>query len=201
MPAEEEEQEEEEVSDADQHIEGHGDREPDRSWAESPPGEGEGRRPAVRNKRSHLTPAKMGEKAVCDMESKWVMDKKMAIDMHGRNVTIVPEIQTLTGPLKQYFYETRCRQEPPAPGVAPRGPGAAGRSPEAQGVAGGTCRGVDKKQWTSQCKARQSYVRALTRDSNNRTGWRWIRIDSSCVCVLLSQANRRGRVEGWRGPT
>ncbi len=72
------------------------------------------------------------------------------------------------------------------------------------GVAGAGCFGVDKKQWVSECKAKQSYVRALTKDANNRIGWRWIRIDSSCVCVLLSRANqaagreilaRRGR--GW----
>uniref|UniRef100_A0A4W6CGZ1 Neurotrophin-4 n=1 Tax=Lates calcarifer TaxID=8187 RepID=A0A4W6CGZ1_LATCA len=105
-----------------------------------------------------------GEKSVCESESVWVTDKKTAIDSHGRQVTILQEIQTQTGPLKQYFYETRC-------------PGAG-------------CLGVDKKQWLSECKAKQSYVRALTKDANNRTGWRWIRIDSSCVCVLLSRTNQ-----------
>uniref|UniRef100_A0A672Z0L4 Nerve growth factor-related domain-containing protein n=1 Tax=Sphaeramia orbicularis TaxID=375764 RepID=A0A672Z0L4_9TELE len=75
-------------------------------------------------------------------------------------------VWTQTGPLKQYFYETASRPNLEA-----------------------ERRGVDKKQWVSECKAKQSFVRALTKDANNRTGWRWIRIDSSCVCVLLSRGN------------
>ncbi|KAM8844059.1 uncharacterized protein ntf4 [Spinachia spinachia] len=167
----------------DMHIEGHGDRAIDRtpSWADTPGAAAA--RPVRRDKRSHLPDRRRGEKSVCEAQSGWVIDKKTAIDSHGQNVTILQEIQTQTGPLKQYFYETRCREaELPADGAASR--------PVGTGVAGAGCLGVDRKQWVSQCKAKHSYVRALTKDANNRTGWRWIRIDSSCVCVLLSRANQ-----------
>ncbi|GAA6229852.1 uncharacterized protein LOC108880590 [Lates japonicus] len=185
----------EEQEDMDGHIEGHGDRAIDRSmtlsWADSPRvTAGEVIRPIKRDKRSHLIDRRRGEKSVCESESVWVTDKKTAIDSHGRQVTILQEIQTQTGPLKQYFFETRCRQaEQQSTASRSRGAGAAPKSP-GTGVAGAGCLGVDKKQWLSECKAKQSYVRALTKDANNRTGWRWIRIDSSCVCVLLSRTNQ-----------
>ncbi|KAM7371557.1 hypothetical protein PAMP_008782 [Pampus punctatissimus] len=187
----------EEQEDMDGHIEGHGDRAIDRSTtlssAESLRVTGEAARPVKRDKRSHLNDRRRGEKSVCESESVWVTDKKSAIDSHGQTVTILQEIQTQTGPLKQYFYETRCRQ-PEQQSNGSRSQGSRGAAPSAKstgmGVAGAGCLGVDKKQWLSECKAKQSYVRALTKDANNRTGWRWIRIDSSCVCVLLSRANQ-----------
>ncbi|XP_056257427.1 uncharacterized protein LOC130185149 [Seriola aureovittata] len=184
----------EEQEDMDGHIEGHGDRAIDRgttlSWADSSRVNSEVARPVKRDKRSHLIDRRRGEKSVCETESIWVTDKKTAIDSRGNVVTILQEIQTQTGPLKQYFYETRCRQaEQQSNSSRSRGAGTAAKSP-AMGVAGAGCLGVDKKQWLSECKAKQSFVRALTKDENNRTGWRWIRIDSSCVCVLLSRANQ-----------
>uniref|UniRef100_A0A3Q3WMR2 Nerve growth factor-related domain-containing protein n=1 Tax=Mola mola TaxID=94237 RepID=A0A3Q3WMR2_MOLML len=100
--------------------------------------------PIKRDKRSHLMDRRRGEKSVCEAESVWVTNKTTAVDSYNVKVTILQEIQTQTGPLKQFFYE----------------------------------------------KAKQSFVRALTKDANNRVGWRWIRIDSSCVCVLLSRANQ-----------
>lgn len=161
------------------YYEGHGDREIPES-----------RR---REKRSPLTDRRRGEKSVCESESVWVTDKTSAIDSHNQRVAVLQEIQTQTGPIKQYFYETRCRrpeQRRPGPEAGPGvGAGPAVR-PAGTGVAGAGCLGVDKKQWLSECKAKQSFVRALTRDTNNRVGWRWIRIDSSCVCVLLSRANQ-----------
>ncbi|XP_036408757.1 uncharacterized protein LOC118794608 [Megalops cyprinoides] len=131
----------------------------------------------ARPRRSAEPHDRRGERSVCEAASEWVTDKKTAIDSHGRTVTVLPEIQTLTGRLKQYFYETRCRKPEP-------------RSAGAAGVSGAGCLGVDKRQWLSECKAKQSYVRALTSDANKRVGWRWIRIDSSCVCVLLSRVPR-----------
>ncbi|XP_028455916.1 uncharacterized protein ntf4 [Perca flavescens] len=182
----EEDRDREDQDDVDGHIEGHGDRAIDRSttlsWAEVA-------RPVKRDKRSHLIDRRRGEKSVCEAESVWVTDKKTAIDSHGQKVTILQEIQTQTGPLKQYFYETRCRE---AEQLSNTGRPRAGAPPKSvgTGVAGAGCFGVDTKQWLSECKAKQSYVRALTKDVNNRTGWRWIRIDSSCVCVLLSRVNQ-----------
>ncbi|CAG5897270.1 unnamed protein product [Menidia menidia] len=179
------------------------DRSPAPFWAARPPQAAP--RPVRRDKRSHLMDRKRGEKSVCEAESSWVVDKRSAIDMRGQNVSILQEIQTQTGPLKQYFYETRCRQaeQHPHRGGGARGgsAGAAGGRSAGTGVAGGGCLGVDRKQWQSECKARQSFVRALTRDAQNRTGWRWIRIDSSCVCVLLSRTGQGKEVlaKGGRG--
>ncbi|KAM9843122.1 uncharacterized protein ntf4 [Aulostomus maculatus] len=186
----------EEQEDMDRHIEGHGDRAIDKSptlsWADSSRSTGDVIH--KRDKRSHLIDRRRGEKSVCEAESVWVTDKKTAIDSHGQKVTILQEIQTQTGPLKQYFYETRCRQAEQQSSASrvqgARGAAGAPPKPLGTGVAGAGCLGVDKKQWVSECKAKQSYVRALTKDANNRIGWRWIRIDSSCVCVLLSRANQ-----------
>lgn len=193
---EEEQKDWEEQEDVDGYIEGHGDRaidwSPTLKWAESPQVTVEALRPIKRDKRSHL-PHRRGEKSVCESESVWVTDKMTAVDAHGHNVTIIRDIQTQNGPLKQFFYETRCRRaEQRSTNSGSKIPGAVGR-PGGMGVAGAGCLGVDKKQWVSECKAKHSFVRALTIDANNRVGWRWIRIDSSCVCVLLS---RTGQVEG-----
>lgn len=174
---------EEEQEDEGRPFEGHGDRASSQASADS-------LRPLRRDKRSALMDRRRGEKSVCESESVWVTDKSTAVDAHGHNVTIMREIQTQTGPLKQFFYETRCRRaELRSPDGRPPSPGAAVRA-AGTGVAGAGCLGVDKKQWLSECKAKQSFVRALTKDENNRVGWRWIRIDSSCVCVLLSRANQ-----------
>lgn len=187
----EEDGDREEQEDMDGHIEGHGDRAIDRSTTQSSSTfNSEVARPVKRDKRSHLVDRRRGEKSVCESESVWVTDKKTAIDSHGQQVTILQEIQTQTGPLKQYFYETRCRQAEQRSNVSRSRSSGAAAKPQGTGVAGAGCLGVDKKQWLSECKAKQSYVRALTKDANNRTGWRWIRIDSSCVCVLLSRANQ-----------
>ncbi|KAM3598732.1 uncharacterized protein V6R79_021903 [Siganus canaliculatus] len=191
---EEEDGDREELEDVDGHIEGHGDRAIERSttasWDDSSRVATEAPRVVRRDKRSHLMDRRRGEKSVCESESVWVTDKTSAIDSQGHTVTILQEIQTQTRPLKQYFYETRCREaEQRGNSSRSRVPGAAQR-PTGTGVAGAGCLGVDKKQWVSECKAKQSYVRALTKDANNRIGWRWIRIDSSCVCVLLSRANQ-----------
>ncbi|XP_028310964.1 uncharacterized protein ntf4 [Gouania willdenowi] len=180
--------------DMDGHVEGHGDRAIDRSttptWASVA---NEAVRHVRRDKRSHLMDRRRGEKSVCEAESLWVTDKKVAIDSHGRKVTILQEIQTQTGPLKQYFYETRCRQA-----EQQSRPSTTGKSP-GTGVAGAGCLGVDKRHWMSECTVKQSFVRALTKDANNRIGWRWIRIDSSCVCVLLSRTNQAVRKETVAG--
>ncbi|XP_053546764.1 neurotrophin-4 [Bombina bombina] len=116
-----------------------------------------------------ISHSRRGELSVCDSVNNWVTDKRTAIDIKGKTVTVLSEVQTLTGPLKQYFFETKCN---------PSG-----------GTTNG-CRGVDKRHWTSECKPKQSFVRALTMDSDKLVGWRWIRIDTACVCTLLSRTGR-----------
>ncbi|KAK6312002.1 hypothetical protein J4Q44_G00176660 [Coregonus suidteri] len=117
-------EEEEEVADADGHMEGHGDRETDGSvplsWVDTLRGAREPPRPAHRHKRSHLSHTRRGEMPVCESESVWVTDKTTVIDDKGHTVNIVPEIKTVKGLLKQYFYETRCRQEGQQRGGGPQ---------------------------------------------------------------------------------
>nr|XP_033806612.1 neurotrophin-3 isoform X1 [Geotrypetes seraphini] len=117
----------------------------------------------LRGKRSAEHRSHRGEYSVCDSESLWVTDKSNAIDIRGHQVTVLGEIKTGNSPVKQYFYETRCK--------------------EARPLKNG-CRGIDDKHWNSQCKTSQTYVRALTSENSKLVGWRWIRIDTSCVCAL-----------------
>lgn len=110
-----------------------------------------------------------GEYSVCDSESHWVVDKTQAVDHKEQSVTVLAKIKTsATQEIKQYFYETRCRTTMPFKGG---------------------CRGIDDKNWNSQCKTTQTYVRALTQVRNSM-GWRWIRIDTSCVCALSRKRHR-----------
>lgn len=136
--------------------------------------------PANRSRRgvSETAPAsRRGELAVCDAVSGWVTDRRTAVDLRGREVEVLGEVPAAGGsPLRQYFFETRCKAD-----------SAEESSP---GASGGGCRGVDRRHWVSECKAKQSYVRALTADAQGRVGWRWIRIDTACVCTLLSRTGR-----------
>ncbi|XP_060112353.1 brain-derived neurotrophic factor-like [Heteronotia binoei] len=116
------------------------------------------------------SPSALDEWSVCRSVSTWVADKRTAVDIAGRNVTVLPTVQTSAGVLKQYFYETKCQ---PAWATDMRG-----------------CLGVDSRHWISRCKTKQSFVRALTQDSEERVHWRWIHIDTSCVCSLF---NRTGQ--------
>ncbi|XP_016399832.1 uncharacterized protein LOC107732903 isoform X2 [Sinocyclocheilus rhinocerous] len=135
----------------------------------------DGHIPSVRRKRQAVHSTQGIARSVCEAESRWVTNKKTAVDFLSNTVTILQEIQTQTGPLKQHFYETKCRKPDP------------NSKGEVQAVEGAGCLGVDKKHWMSRCETKQSYVRALASDENKRIGWRWIRIDSSCVCVLLTR--------------
>ncbi|XP_058016943.1 brain-derived neurotrophic factor isoform X1 [Ahaetulla prasina] len=121
--------------------------------------------------RRHSDPARRGELSVCDSTSEWVTaaEKKTAVDMSGATVTVLEKVPVPKGQLKQYFYETKCSTK----GYAKEG-----------------CRGIDKRYWNSQCRTTQSYVRALTMDNKKRVGWRFIRIDTSCVCTLTIKRGR-----------
>lgn len=123
----------------------------------------------TRKKRYAEHKSYRGEYSVCDSESQWVIDKTQAMDIRGDAVTVLSKIKTsATQDIKQYFYETRCRTPRPFKGG---------------------CRGIDDKNWNSQCKTTQTYVRALTQVRNS-IGWRWVRIDTSCVCALSRKRHR-----------
>lgn len=110
-----------------------------------------------------------GEYSVCDSQSRWVTDRTEAVDDRGSLVTVLAKIRTnAREDIKQYFFETRCQSQRPSKGG---------------------CRGIDNKNWNSQCKTTQTFVRALTQ-VRNAVGWRWIRIDTSCVCALSRKRRR-----------
>ncbi|KAM6986860.1 neurotrophin-3 [Aplochiton taeniatus] len=123
----------------------------------------------TRKKRYAEHKSYRGEYSVCDSESQWVTDKTNAVDIRGLPVTVLGQIRTSsTAQVQQYFFETKCRTAKPFKSG---------------------CRGIDDKHWNSQCKTSQTHVRALTQDRRG-VGWRWIRIDTSCVCAL-SRKHRR----------
>ncbi|KAK7129789.1 hypothetical protein R3I94_009286 [Phoxinus phoxinus] len=122
----------------------------------------------TRQKRYAEHKSYRAEFSVCDSKSQWVTDRTTAVDIQGRQVTVLGSVNVGRTDIKQYFYETKC---------------------ETAKHNKGSCRGIDEKHWNSQCKTSQSYVRALTQDKT-WVGWRWIRIDTSCVCAL-SRKHRR----------
>ncbi|XP_055046997.1 neurotrophin-3 [Misgurnus anguillicaudatus] len=118
----------------------------------------------TRQKRYAEHKSYRGEHSVCDSQSLWVNNRTTAVDMFGLQVTVMRSFNTI----KQFFYETKCVTAKPYKSG---------------------CRGIDGKHWNSQCKTTQSFVRALTQ-YKSLVGWRWIRIDSSCVCALSRKSRR-----------
>ncbi|XP_078738471.1 LOW QUALITY PROTEIN: uncharacterized protein LOC144951972 [Lampetra fluviatilis] len=135
-----------------------------------------------------------GEYSVCDSESRWVTDKPSAFDIHGHRVRVLLEFSTAGRPVRQYFYETRCKGGGGGGGAGGGGgKGGGGRDGGGGGGAGqfgSSCRGIDERHWDSRCKTTQSYVRALTLDKSGQSVWTWIRIDTACVCTLTRKFGR-----------
>ncbi|XP_038676845.1 neurotrophin-7-like [Scyliorhinus canicula] len=104
-----------------------------------------------------------GQFSVCDKEHRWVLDKKVALDILGREVNVLSHFYVNGTLVRQMFYETTCKK----------------RKLSSQG-----CRGIDSRHWNSYCDTTDSHVHALVRD-NNRIRWNFIRIRTSCVCVLI----------------
>ncbi|VFV22994.1 beta-nerve growth factor-like [Lynx pardinus] len=123
-----------------------------------------------RSKRSSSHPVfHRGEFSVCDSVSVWVGDKTTATDIKGKEVMVLGEVNINNSVFKQYFFETKCRDPTP--------------------VDSG-CRGIDSKHWNSYCTTTHTFVKALTMDGK-QAAWRFIRIDTACVCVLSRKAGRR----------
>ncbi|XP_038137846.1 neurotrophin-3 [Cyprinodon tularosa] len=123
----------------------------------------------TRKKRHTEHKSYRGEYSVCDSESMWVNDKTTAVDIQGNDVAVMAKIKLPDKKeISQYFYETNCRDH---------------QSRE------NTCRGIDNKNWNSKCKTAQTFVRALTED-RGKMGWRWIRINTSCICALSRKRHR-----------
>uniref|UniRef100_A0A194AR77 Venom nerve growth factor n=1 Tax=Micrurus tener TaxID=1114301 RepID=A0A194AR77_9SAUR len=104
----------------------------------------------------------LGEHSVCDSISLWVTNKTIATDMKGNKVTVMEDVNFNNHVYKQYFFETKCRNPNPVPSG---------------------CRGIDSSLWNSYCTTTDTFVRALTMEGN-QASWRFIRINTACVCVI-----------------
>ncbi|CAI9597897.1 unnamed protein product [Staurois parvus] len=116
----------------------------------------------IRAKRTVHPVLHRGEYSVCDSVSMWVGNKTTAIDIKGKEVSVLGEVNINNNVFKQYFFETKCSDPKP--------------------VSSG-CRGIDSKHWNSYCTTTHTFVKALTMDAK-QAAWRFIRIDTACVCVL-----------------
>ncbi|KPP59381.1 neurotrophin-7-like [Scleropages formosus] len=125
--------------------------------------------PSPRVRRKANKPLHRGEYSVCDSVNRWVDNKTRATDMAGNEVTVLPNFNIENVSIKQYFFETTCR--------------GGGRS----GASG--CRGIDGRHWNSYCSNTHTFVRALT-SFQSQVAWRYIRINTACVCVLSRKSWR-----------
>nr|XP_033773304.1 beta-nerve growth factor isoform X1 [Geotrypetes seraphini] len=121
-----------------------------------------------RAKRTAHPVVHFGEFSVCDSISMWVGEKTTATDIKGKEVTVLGEVNINNSVFKQYFFETKCRESKP--------------------VSSG-CRGIDAKHWNSYCTTTHTFVKALTMEGK-QAAWRFIRIDTACVCVLSRKTGR-----------
>ncbi|KAI5619714.1 neurotrophin-3-like [Silurus asotus] len=184
-----EQQEEPEMDDKEFRMEKNEDGESPRNLPTDLSDSSEHAAPSLRRRKRQLSHTGI-ERSVCESTSSWVMDRRTAIDVHMQNVTVLEKFPTKKGMMTQYFYETRCR-----------GPDHRGVPAGEHGLAGAGCLGVDKRHWVSECQTKQSYVRAFTSDNTRGTGWRWIRIDTSCVCVLFSRTQKNRTLTTRQGTT
>ncbi|XP_029429453.1 beta-nerve growth factor [Rhinatrema bivittatum] len=122
----------------------------------------------IRAKRTAHPVVHVGEFSVCDSISVWVGEKTTATDIKGKEVTVLGEVNINNSVFKQYFFETKCRESKP--------------------VSSG-CRGIDAKHWNSYCTTTHTFVKALTMEGK-QAAWRFIRIDTACVCVLSRKTGR-----------
>ncbi|KAK1152644.1 venom nerve growth factor-like [Acipenser oxyrinchus oxyrinchus] len=138
-------------------------------FSSQPPGEEGAEAPTGSRVKRKANPAlHRGEYSVCDSVSTWVGDKTKATDIKGQEVSVLAEVNINNTVIKQYFFETTCRNAK-------------------QGGAG--CRGIDRKHWNSYCTDTHTFVRALTVE-NNLVAWRFIRINTACACVLSRKSWR-----------
>ncbi|XP_062335048.1 nerve growth factor [Osmerus eperlanus] len=131
---------------------------------EAGPAGGQGAGPGGRARRRAESPLheSRGPLNVCESISLWVGNKTRATDIKGNEVTVLPDVKINNVNKKQFFFETICHSE------------RAGRV---------GCRGIDGRHWNSLCTNSHTFVRALT-TFQNLVGWRLIRINVACECVL-----------------
>nr|Q3HXX9.1 RecName: Full=Venom nerve growth factor 2; Short=v-NGF-2; Short=vNGF-2; Flags: Precursor [Hoplocephalus stephensii]ABA60128.1 venom nerve growth factor precursor [Hoplocephalus stephensii] len=123
----------------------------------------------IRAKRENHPVHNRGEHSVCDSISVWVTNKTKATDIKGNMVTVMVDVNLNNEVYKQYFFETKCRNPNP-------------------NLLQSECRGIDSRLWNSYCTRTQTFVKALTMEGN-QASWRFIRIDTACVCVIIRKTD------------
>ncbi|XP_061908090.1 neurotrophin-7 [Entelurus aequoreus] len=129
-----------------------------------------------------------GEYSVCESNNSWKGDMTRATDIAGNEVTVLPNVTINNVVKRQWFWETICltpthRGSGTANGgrVGGRMGGRNGKQGSKSGNSG--CLGIDSRHWNSYCTNSHIFVSALT-IFNERTAWRYIRINAACVCVI-----------------
>ncbi|ALA62421.1 NGF [Turkeypox virus] len=97
----------------------------------------------------------------CESSTTWVANKTTGITKEGKVVTLINEITHNKDVYKQYFLETRCAEYPSPVG----------------------CLGIDTRFWNSYCMPTHSFINSIVME-NGTPKWEYIRIDTSCVCMV-----------------
>lgn len=136
-----------------------------------------------------------GEYSVCESKSVWVDNLTRATDIAGKEVTVLLNVTINNVVKRQYFYETTCRSPTHRGSGTANGGKSGGRGGKQATKPGNSgCLGIDSRHWNSYCTNTHIFVSALTM-FEKRTGWRFIRINAACVCVVSrkSWAGRPGQ--------
>ncbi|CAH1799665.1 unnamed protein product [Owenia fusiformis] len=124
-----------------------------------------------RNKRDRRKRSKRRDMSVpvCTSSSRWVQ-RTDAEDMWGNSVKVAQHIPSGNSMINQYFYETFCRRQEPAP-----------------------CYGIDSERFDSLCENKYIWTYARIINSFGEEGWNLIKIRGSCNCALFrKKGTRRG---------
>ncbi|ARF02692.1 SWPV1-089 [Shearwaterpox virus] len=97
----------------------------------------------------------------CESTTTWVANKTNVYDRNGVKKELVNEIYHNNKKYQQYLSETKCIEYPAISG----------------------CLGIDTRFWESYCSTSHSFVNAIVLN-NGVASWDYIRMDTSCVCVV-----------------
>ncbi|ART91506.1 beta-nerve growth factor [Fowlpox virus] len=97
----------------------------------------------------------------CESSSTWVANKTTVFDHRGNKLELLDQIVHNKQVYYQYLFETKCKEYPAISG----------------------CLGIDTRFWSSYCSTSHSFVNSIV-IKNGMPSWEYIRIGTSCVCVV-----------------